>query len=188
MNFWISWRGRPDILEEHRRAVASRPERLARQIHLHRARKRVGDDEGRGGQVVRLHVGADAALEVAVPRQHRRGDDAVGIDCGGYFRRERPGVPDARGAAEADEIEADLVEVGLQAGLVEIGGDNLRARRERGLDPGFARQTLLDRLLGHKSGGDQHARVRRIGAARDRGDDDVAVADVEVAAGDGRAL
>ncbi len=152
------------------------------EIHLHRAGERVGDDERRRGEIVRLHVGADAAFEVAVAGQHGGGDEAVLVDRLGDLRRQRAGVADAGGAAEADEIEAELVEVGLQAGLVEIGGDDLRSGRQRGLHPRLRLEALRDGIARQQAGGDQHARVRGIGAAGDGGDDDVAVADVEVAA------
>ena len=131
-------RGRPDVLQVDGLAVAAGAERLLGEVLLHRAGERVGDDERRRGEVVRLHVGADAAFEVAVAGQHGGGDDAVLVDGGGDLRRQRAGVADAGGAAEADEIEAELVEVGLQAGLVEIGGDDLRSGRQRGLHPRLA--------------------------------------------------
>ena len=47
---------------------------------------------------------------------------------------------------------------------------------------GLACQALLARLAGDQAGGDQHRRVGGVGAAGDRGDDDVAVAEVEVRA------
>ena len=99
-----------------------------------------------------------------------------------------PRVPDAGGAAEADEIEPELVEVGLQPRLVEVGGDDLRAGRQRGLDPGPRLEALLHRIAREQPRRDQHAGVGGIGAAGDGGDDDVAVAEVEVAARDGRPL
>ncbi len=49
-------------------------------------------------------------------------------------RGQRAGVADAGGAAVADQVEAELVQVGLQAGLVQIIGHDARAGRERGLD------------------------------------------------------
>ena len=56
-------------------------------------------------------------------------------DRGGDLLRQRPAVADAGRAAVADEVEAELVEVLGQPGAVEVLGDDLRARRERGLDP-----------------------------------------------------
>ena len=45
----------------------------------------------------------------------------------------RPGVADAGGAAVADDVEAELIEICLQPGLLQIIGDDARARRERSL-------------------------------------------------------
>ena len=94
-----------------------------------------------------------------------------------------PGVPDAGRAAKPDKVETDLVEVSLQPGLFEIGGNDLRARRERCLDPRAWSSTPFARIARQQSGGDQHARVRRVGAAGNGGDHDIAVAEVEIVVG-----
>ena len=54
--------------------------------------------------------------------------------------------------------------------------------RKAGLHPRLARQALLARLAGHKTRGDEHRGVRGIGAAGDRGDRDIAIAEVVVRA------
>ena len=131
--------GRPDVLEEDLLALAVDAERLLGEIDLHRAGERVGDDQRRRGEIVGAHVGVDAAFEVAVAGQHRGGDQIVLVDRFGNLRRQRAGIADAGGAAEADEVEAELVEILLQAGLLEIFGDDLRAGRERGLHPRLRR-------------------------------------------------
>ena len=92
--------------------------------------------------------------------------------------RQRPAVADAGRAAVADEVEAERLERRHQAGLLEIGGDDLRAGREGRLHPRLAGQAALDRLLGQQAGADHHARVRGVGAAGDRRDDDGAVIDL----------
>ena len=70
----------------------------------------------------------------------------------------------------------------MQPGLVEIVGHHLRARRERGLDPGLHAQAALQRLLGQQSRRHHHERIRGIGAGGDGGDHHVAVAEVEILA------
>jgi hypothetical protein len=55
-------------------------ERLGGDVDLHRAGERVGDDQRRRGEIVRLHVGVDAAFEVAVARQHGGGEVALVVD------------------------------------------------------------------------------------------------------------
>ena len=100
-------------------------ERLGRQVDVDRAGDRVRDDQRRRGEIVRLHVRIDAALEVAIAREHRGDDEivpsrppvAIGSGSG-------PRVADARRAAVADGVEAERVEICLQARLVEIIGDD----------------------------------------------------------------
>ncbi len=93
-----------------------------------------------------------------------------------------PRVADAGGAAVADEVEAELVQVLVEAGALEVLGDDGRARRERGLHPRLALEPLLDRLAGEKPGADHHRRVRGVGAAGDRGDHHAAVVELDLLA------
>ncbi len=102
------------------------------------------------------------------------------MDRLGDLQRERARVADAGGAAVADEVELELVQIGGQARVVEVAGDDLGPRREAGLDPGLGRQAALDRLLGHQAGGDHDRGVGRVGARGDRGDHHRAVLDVAV--------
>ena len=181
-------RRRPDVAQIDGLAVLALAQRLLRQVHVDVAGERVGDNERRRGEIVRLHIGVDATLEVAVARQHGRGDDVVLVDRLGDDFRQRTGVADAGRAAIADQIEADLVEILLQAGVGEVFADNLRARRQRGLHPRLRLQALGDGVARQQAGGDQHARVRGVGARRDGRDDDVAVAEIIVRAIDGEPL
>ena len=108
------------------------------EIDVHRAGQRVGDDQRRRRQVVGAHVLLDAAFEVAVAAQHRRDDEPALAHLGGDLVGQRAAVADARRAAVADEVEAELIEIRLQAGLAQVLGDDLRARRQAGLDPRLA--------------------------------------------------
>ena len=65
-------RARPEVAKEDVVPVAVRAERLVDEVDVHPARERVGDDERRRGEVVRLHLRVDARLEVPVAREHRR--------------------------------------------------------------------------------------------------------------------
>ena len=78
-----------------------------------------------------------AAGEVTVARQHGHRDDAALLDRLGHLRHQRAGVADAGGAAIADDVEAERVQVVDEAGALEIVRGRGRARRERGLDPGW---------------------------------------------------
>ena len=120
-------------------------ERIGGEIDVQRAGQRIGDDERRRGEIVGAHIGIDAAFEIAVAGEHRGGDEIVLADRFRDRLRQRAGIADAGGAAIADEIEAELVEILLQAGGFEIFGDHLAAGRERGLHPRLDREARLAR-------------------------------------------
>ena len=111
-------------------------ERIGGEVVVDVAGERVGDDERRGHEVVGADLGVDAAFEVAIAAEHADGDEAVGFDGVGDVGGQRAGVADAGGAAVADGVEAELVEVLREAGFVVVVGDDAGAGRERGLDPG----------------------------------------------------
>ncbi len=175
----------PDVLEVDLLALLIDAERILGQVDIHRAGDGVGDDERRRGEIIGAHVGVDAAFEIAVAREHRGRHQIVLVDRLGNLLRQRAGIADAGGAAEADQIEAELVEVLLQAGLLEIFGHHLRAGRQRGLHPRLGGEALGRRFAGEQAGADHHARVRGIGAGGDRRDHHVAIAEIVIPAGDG---
>src|SRR4029453_17750956 len=57
---------RPDVLEKKGAALFVVAKRVAREIGGYRAGKRVGNNEGRRGKIIRLNVWANPALEIAV--------------------------------------------------------------------------------------------------------------------------
>ena len=145
------------------------------EVDVDRARERVGDDERGRGEVARAHERVDAALEVAVAREHGADGELVVAHGLGDLVRERARVADAGRAAVADELEAERVERLLQAGGREVVGDDARAGREARLDVRRGAQAARDGVAGEQAGGDHHGRVGRVGAGRDRGDHDAAV-------------
>ena len=100
--------------------------RFGRQIDVDTARERERDDQRRRHEEIGFDAGMDAGLEIAVAGEHAGGDEIVFHD--GFLDRpgQRTGVADAGRAAVADEIEAQRVEIALQAGLVEVIGDDAR--------------------------------------------------------------
>src|SRR4051794_12175046 len=88
----------------------------------------------------------DARLEVAIAREHGADDEIAFADRLGDLVCEGPRVADARRAAVADGVEAELVERLLQPGLLVVARHDLRARRERRLDPRLALQPLGERV------------------------------------------
>ncbi len=95
--------------------VLVRAERVGVEVVVDVAGERVGDDQRRAHQVVGADLGRDAAFEVAIAGEHGDGDQAVVFDGLRDVGGQRAGVADAGGAAVADDLEAELVEV-LHAG------------------------------------------------------------------------
>ena len=175
---------RPDVLQEHRLAAWRGPDRLGDHVGPDRALERISHDQRRRGEIIGAAIGRDAAFEIAVAGKHADRDQVLVIDRLADRLGERAGIADAGRAAIADKVEAKRVEiVGKPAGL-EIIGDHLAAGRKAGLDPRLGHQALLARLARNEAGGDQHRRVGGVGATGDRGDHDVAVADVIILAFD----
>ncbi len=86
----------------------------------------------------------DAALEIAVARQHRR-NGQVGL-LNGFLDRlqQRTGVANAGGAAVTDQIEAQGVEVLGQTRCVVIIGHHFGTGSQRAFHPRLAFQAFLD--------------------------------------------
>ena len=78
-------------------------------------------------------------------------------------------------------LKPTLSRSSLQSGIGEIFRDHLAARRQRGLHPGLCLQSLGGGVAREQAGADQHARIGGVGAGGDRRDDDVAMAEIEVA-------
>mmetsp|Transcript_3680 Transcript_3680/g.8740 ORF Transcript_3680/g.8740 Transcript_3680/m.8740 type:complete len:534 (-) Transcript_3680:317-1918(-) len=155
------------------------PDGLAGQVDVHPAGEGKGDDEGRRSQVVRGHQRMDAGLKVPVAREHS-GEDGARGDVPTSHRLHRlwlqlAAVANAGHAPVSCHVEPELVEVFLKTGLLKIVSDNARARGEGRLDMRGDAEPHFDRLLGQQPCTDHHAGVGGIGAAGDRGDDDVPV-------------
>src|SRR5262249_30241852 len=88
----------------------------------------------------------DAPLEVAVPREDGARHQPALLDGLGDLLGERPRVADAGGAAVADHVEAQLLQVGEEPGLLVILGDHFGPRRQRRLHPRAARKARLPPL------------------------------------------
>src|SRR5690606_7891137 len=125
----------PDVAQVDRITILVFAKRLRGQVNLHRSCKRIGNDEWRGGEIVRLNIRRDAAFEVSVARKHRSSDQFLVVDRLGDRSRKRSGVTDTGGAAEADQVEPELIELRLQARLLEVFSNHLGARGKRCLDP-----------------------------------------------------
>ena len=183
---------RPDVAQIDLLALVVLRQRLVHEVDVHRAGQGEGHHQRRAGQVVGLHVRIDAALEVAVARQHRRHHQvacprprwrsarAAGrcCRCRSCSRSRRFGSRACRGTGD-------------RPGLVEVIGHHPAAGREAGLHVRLNRQPVLDGLLGQQAGGDHHRRVAGVGATGDGGDHHVAVGELVPTGrpdGDGRVV
>ena len=101
----------PDVAQVDRLAVGALAERLGGEVDVHPAGQRVGDDQRRAGQVVGLDVLVDPALEVAVAGEHGADGEVLLGDRRRDLLGQRAGVADAGGAAVADQVELERVEV-----------------------------------------------------------------------------
>src|SRR5205085_273622 len=154
---------------------------LGRQIDVDPAREREGDDERRRHEEVRAHRLVNARLEVSVAGKNGGGDEIVLAYDRLDARVERAGVAYAGRTAVADQLEAEMVEVALEARLTVILRDDARAGRERRLDGRRDTQPALDRLLRQKPRGEHDAGVRGVRAGSYRCDDHVAVSEFGLA-------
>ena len=113
----------------------------------------------------------DPAFEVAVAGKHRGCHQVALADAPADVLRQGAGVADTGGAAVADDIEAQLVQVGAESRPVQVVPHHEGARRQAGLYPGFHGQSSLSRFSGHQSGADHHRRVGSVGAGGNGCDD-----------------
>src|SRR5205085_7883471 len=97
-------------------------------IDIDPAGERERHHERRRHEEVRFDVLMHTRLEIAISRKHRCRDEIEFIDRLFDLRMQRAGVSDTSRAAVTDEIESELVEIFLQAGLLEIIRDHTRAR------------------------------------------------------------
>ena len=156
-------------------AVGTLAERIGREVDIHRAGQRIGHHKGRGGQVVGLDQWVDAAFEVAVAAQYGRHYQALLLHRLGDIVGQRTAIADARRAAEAHQVEIELLEVGHEAGLAIVIGHHLRPGSEAGLNPGLHFESAFDGLFCQQARGQHHAGVGSVGATGDRRDDHRAV-------------
>src|SRR6516165_2742176 len=101
----------------------------------------------------------DSALEIAIARKHRSDSEPMIVDRPGDCLGERPRVADTGGATIAHKIETERVEILLQASLLEVISDHLRARRKRGLHPRLYLQPALQRIASEHASSHHHVRI-----------------------------
>lgn len=167
---------RPNVFEVNGLPVRSRAERFVFQIDIDAPREREGNDERRRHEEIRFDERMNARFEIAVAGKHTRRNEFAVANRGLDFGRERTGIAYTGRAAVADEIEAEFVQIRRQARRVQIIRNDAGTRRERGFHIRGNAQTFFHGAFRDQAGGDEHARIRSVCAARNRGDDDGAVA------------
>src|SRR3546814_14506651 len=100
---------------------------------------------------VGAYVGRHAALEIAIARKHAGRDDVVLVDRLRDRGRVRPRIADAGGAAIADEVDAERVEIVGQPGFGAICGNDLAARCDRVLEPRLGLLPFVPFLAGDQA-------------------------------------
>ncbi len=166
---------RPQVAQENVRAFAVLADGVVGQVQVHASGQRERHHQRRRHEEIRLDVLMDARLEIAVAAEHRRRDQVVRGDGFLDLRMQRAGVADARRAAVADDLEAELVEVGLQPAFVQVIRDDARAGSQRGLYRRIDAQTAFDRLFRQQARAEHDAGVGRVRATGDRRDEHAAV-------------
>ena len=170
----------PQVLEGDRVAVLVVPQHALLDVEADRAGDRIGHHQRRRGQEGLLGVGVDAPVVVAVTGQDGGGVQVPLDDLLLDHRVQGPAHAVAGGAGKTDHAEAQLLELGQQAGVFEVQLHGLGAGRQGALDPGLAQQTRAVGVAGQQAGGHDVARVRGVRAAGDGGDDDGAVGHVSM--------
>ena len=148
---------------------------FALEIYAHGPRKRVGHNKRRRSQPIGAHLLVHAPFKVAVAGEHRGNHEIAFSNRARNMLGQRSGIADAGGAAVADKVKAERVEIGLQPGFFQVFGNHFRARRKRSLDPGLHHQATLGGLSRDQARAKHHCRIGGVGARGDRRDHHIAM-------------
>ena len=116
-DFLEAW---PDVFQENINAGVVLGDGFLGEVDVHAASERAGDDERWRHEEIGADVLVNAGLEVAVAREDSGSDEVVFHNGAFDLGCERAGVADTGRASVADDLEAELVKVGLEAGGLEV--------------------------------------------------------------------
>src|SRR5438067_13883711 len=119
-----------------------------------------------------------AGFKISISRKNRSCNQIVLVDRLLDVWMQRPRIADASRATVADEIESELIEICLKSGLFQVIGNNARPWCERRFHARIDTQTALHCFFRQQPSRNHHARVARVCAARYRGNEHTAVANV----------
>src|SRR5947207_9446013 len=170
-----SW---PEIAKKSFLAVLVLGKRVTGKIDINSAGEGKGDYQRRRHQKIRFDMLMHTGFKIPISRKNRSCNQIVFVDRLLDVWMQRPRVADASRATVPDEIESELVEICLESGLFQVIGNNARPRCERRFHARIDTQTALDCFFRQQSSRNHHAGVACVCAARYRGDQGTAVADV----------
>ena len=113
-------------------------ERFVRQVDVRGARESIRHHQRRTGEIIRLHLLIDPAFKIPVAREHRRDDQIVFGHGLGNRIGQGAAVADARRAAVAHRLKAQLVERFVQPRPLEVIRHDPAAGGQAGFDPGLS--------------------------------------------------
>ena len=126
---------RPDVFQVYRLPVRVGAYRVAAQVDVYVAGQRVGDHQGRRGEIVGPDMAVDAPLEIAVAGEYCGYRQFAFYDGLGDMIGERAAVADAGGASVPYQVEAQGIQVGGEPGGGKVIGDHLGAGSKARLHP-----------------------------------------------------
>ena len=127
INLFIAW---PNVFERDRFATGVNTERVLFNVKTNRARNRVRDHQRRRCKKSLLRVRVNAAVEIAIAREHGGG---VEIAINHFFlndRIKRAGHAVARRAGEGHDTESKRFKLAQKPRFFEVQLNGFRARRE----------------------------------------------------------
>ena len=126
---------RPDIAQIDGIALRVHAQRIVLDVHVHASGQRPGHDQGRGGQVVEIHLRMNAPLEVAVAGQNAAAAQSGFLDMAGDVLAQGARIAYAGRASVAHDLEAQRRQVVQKAGGFQVTGHHPGAGSQAGLDP-----------------------------------------------------
>ena len=120
----------PEIGEVNRLTVSSGAQRLFPKININFPRQCKCHHQWRRHQIVCAHVRIDASFKISIAREHGGNHEVLAINLVGDFFRQRAGVSDASGAAVSDDVEFQFLEIGCEAGMLQIVANDFRPGRK----------------------------------------------------------
>ena len=166
---------RPDIAQIDGMAFRVQAKRIVLDVHVHAPGQRPGHDQGRGGQVVEIHLGMNAPLEVAVAGQNAAAAQSGFLDVARDVLAQGPRIADAGRASVSDDLEAQRRQVVQKAGGLQVTGHHPGTGRQTGLDPVRGPEAALAGRPRQHAGGHHDRRIGGVGATRDGRDQHRAV-------------